>query len=177
MKLLLWFAIAGFSAWAVSDILEALSGGRTPTVYYLTSVYHALAAVGVWGIHRAQSETGLNLSTIATVMQSVGLAIVVLLPLQLMRSGMEPSEFAIQNPHFIAGGLLNVLGMVALGAAIWRCGVFPRWTGVAIPIGAVLFITLGVANAGLIANIANVLLAAIFVYLAVLGLGARHASA
>ncbi|MEE4316213.1 MAG: hypothetical protein V2I74_04455, partial [Erythrobacter sp.] len=91
-------------------------------------------------------------------------------------SGMEPNEFAAQNPHFIAGGLLNVLGMIVLGVAIWRCGVFPRWTGIAIPVGAVLFITLGVADAGLIANIANVLLAATFVYLAVLGLGGRRAS-
>lgn len=177
MKIFLWFAIAGFAAWAISDILEALVGGRTPMVYYLTSAYHALAAIGVWGIHRAQSDNGFNLSTIAAVMQSIGLAVVILLPLELMQSGMEPGEFAIQNPHFLAGGFLNVCGMIALGVAIWRCGVFPRWTAVAIPIGAVLFITLGVANAGLIANISNVLLAVTFIYIALLGLGGRRPSA
>lgn len=173
MKTLLWFAIVGFGIWAVSDILEAIEGARTPAVYYLTSAYHALAAIGVWGIHRVQSKTGLNLSSIATAMQSLGLAIVILLPIQMLQSGMEPAAFASQNPHFVAGGLLNVLGMIALGAAIWRCAVFPRWTAVAIPVGAVLFIVLGVSDAGLIANIANVALAATFVYLAVLGLRRR----
>lgn len=177
MKVLLWFAIAGFGTWAVSDILEAIAGERTPAVYYLTAAYHALAAIGVWGIHRVQSGTGLNLSTMATAMQSLGLAIVIVLPIQIMRSGMEPGEYASQNPHFVAGGLLNVLGMIVLGLAIWRCAVFPRWTAVAIPVGAVLFLALGVTDAGLIANIANVSLAATFVYLAALGLGRARAGA
>lgn len=176
MKILLWFAIAGFGVWAVSDILEAIEGARTPTVYYLTAIYHALAAIGVWGIHRVQSDTGWNLSTFATAMQSLGLAIVIVLPIQILHSGMEPAEFALQNPHFVAGGLLNVLGMIVLGIAIWRCAVFPRWTAVAIPVGAVLFITMGVADAGLLANIANVCLAAVFVYLAFFGLRLGHSA-
>ena len=176
LKILLWFAIAGFGVWALSDILEAVEGARTPTVYYLTAIYHALAAIGVWGIHRVHSDNGWNLSTLATVMQSLGLAIVIVLPIQILHSGMEPGEFASQNPHFVAGGLLNVLGMIVLGVAIWRCAVFPRWTAFAIPIGAVLFITLGVADAGFVANIANVCLAAVFVYLAIFGLRHRQSA-
>lgn len=173
MRILLWFAVAGFAAWAVSDILEAIEGQRTPAVYYLTSAYHALAAIGVWGIHRVQSGNGWNISTIATVMQSVGLASVIALPLQMMASGLEPEAFVAEHPYFLVGGLLNVLGMIVLGVAIWRCGVFPRWTAAAIPLGAVAFITLGLANAGLIANVANVLLAATFVYLAGSALSGR----
>lgn len=173
MRILLWFAIAGFGVWAASDIIEAVEGERTPAVYYLTSVYHALAAVGVWGIHRAQSDNGWNLSTLAAAMQSIGLAWVILLPLQMMSSGMEPRAFVAEHPYFVIGGILNVLGMIVFGAAIWRCGVYPRWTALVIPAGAVAFITLGLSDAGLIANLANVLLAATFVFLAGLALSGR----
>ena len=43
MKYLLHAAILGFSFWIGSELLEIIQGGYSPTVYYLTAVYHLLA--------------------------------------------------------------------------------------------------------------------------------------
>jgi hypothetical protein len=64
------------------------------------------------------------------------------------------------------GVLLLVIGVVALGIAIARSGVLPRWAGIGMAVGIVLFGIIGVILADFVQSIGAALLVVSMVWLA-----------
>ncbi|MCO6509878.1 MAG: hypothetical protein J5I65_03725 [Aridibacter famidurans] len=174
MKILLSAAILGFLCWAISEVLEIVQRGYSPSVYYLTAAYHVLAGIGVWGIYKAQTA-GKNLfNLVATAIASIAYLSFSAFPLQVMWSGLSMAEFVAANPIYKLAGLVWFTGMILFSISVIRTGYFPGWAGVVMVIGTVVFTLTPIFSwPMLIVNITNIIFAATVVYIGFLGLQAR----
>ena len=85
MKYLLYAGILGFSFWMVSEIIEIVNG-YNPTVYYLTSGYHFLAGIGIWGLFKVQPNDKNTLGKIGAVITLVAYLSLTYFPITVMNS-------------------------------------------------------------------------------------------
>ena len=170
MNYFIYIAILGFTFWIVSEILEILEGGHNSTVYYLTSAYHILAGIGIWGLHTLQSPIALNLSFIGTICISITYFALAYFPLQVMRSKVSVSEFLQAHPIYKVPGMISLLGFILFGIAVIRIGFFPVWTGVIIILGTIIFAVAMVKQKHLIVNTTNIFIAANIIYMCIFGL-------
>ena len=173
MKYLLYAAILGFACWMVSDMIEIVRGGYGPAVYYLTVAYHVLAGLGVWGVYKAQTPDKNVFNLVSTALASVTYLAFTLFPLQMMRSGLSIAEFMEAYPLYKLLGLVWFIGVLLFSITVIRSAFFPRWAGVVMGIGFVIF-TIGrpLAVPMILININTIILSAVVIYLGVLGLKA-----
>ncbi|QQS40904.1 MAG: hypothetical protein IPM63_16285 [Acidobacteriota bacterium] len=173
MKILLFAAILGYGCWLVSEVFEIVQRGYSPEVYYLTAAYHVLAGIGVWGIYKAQTA-GKNLFNLAaTAIASIAYLSFAIFPLQVMWSGLSMAEFVAANPAYKLAGLVWFVGMILFSVSVTRTGYFPRWTGVIMVIGTVVFTATPIFGwPMLLVNFTNIFFAGTVVYTGFLGLRA-----
>lgn len=176
MKYLLSAAIMGFGCWAVSEVLEIVQGGYSPAVYYLTAAYHVLAGLGVWGIYKAQTPDKNLFNLAATAIVSIAYLSFAIFPLQVMWSGLSMGEFVTANPVYKLAGLVWFVGMMLFSVSVIRTGYFPKWAGVIMVFGTVVFTATPMFGwPMLLVNVTNIIFAVTVIYISFLGLQAGAA--
>jgi hypothetical protein len=171
MNYLLYAAMLGFACWMLSEVLEIVQNGYSPAVYYLTSAYHFLAGLGVWGLFKAQTPDKNVFNRVSTAMASVAYLGLTLFPIQVMRSGLSMTDFVEGNPVFKLGALLWLTGMLLFSVSVIRTGYFPRWAGVIMMIGTVSFAATPMLGwPQLLVNVTNIIFAATVIYISFIGL-------
>ncbi len=169
MKYLLYIAIAAFTLWMVSEIIEIWKGYNA-AVYYLTSAYHILAGVGIWGLHLCQSKNKNLPSLLGTFLISITYFALAYFPVQVLNSGLTVSEFIELNPIYKIPGLLSLSGFIIFGIAVLRRNYFPLWTGI-ILISGTIFYTIAMTlklQAGI--NVVNIIISLTIIYMCFFGL-------
>lgn len=173
MKFFLFAVILGFGCWIVSEVFEIVQGGYSPEVYYLTAAYHVLAGIGVWGIYKVQTPRKNLINLTATAIASIGYLFFAIFPLQVMRSGLSMAEFVAANPIYKLAGLVWFAGMMLFSISVIRTGYFPRWAGVIMVFGTVVFTATPIFGwPMLIVNFTNIIFAGTVMRLGFLGLRA-----
>lgn len=138
MKWLLYIASLGFFCWFISEVLE-LTSINTPVVYYLTSVYHLFAGIGIWGLHKVQNKPHFKIGLIGTALSSATYIGLIYFPIEVMYSGLEFSEFIDLHPVYKIPGIIWFVGMLLFGISILRGQFYPTWSGVVFILGTILF--------------------------------------
>lgn len=158
MRYLLYAALAAAGFWIISELLEIVTGGYSPLIYWLTAAFHFLIAIGIWGVHAGQSNDKNRLSLTAAAITSAGYFIMVYPPIAVSRSaGMTVAQFADANPVFAIAGLCAILGNMLFGIAVLRRKLYPVWTGVALVIcPPILAVVLRNDGSMIVANVANI---------------------
>ena len=165
MRYFLYIAAIGYLSWIASEVAELLAQGYTPIVFILTAVYHLLVGIGIWGLHAAQMPRAGKLSAAGVALISLSFLVLVYFPIGAMQAGLTPPEFANVNPFFQLVGLINILGFILFGVAIYRAGVFPKWVGPVIASGNILFAVLLASGGGKPLNIVSIGLAIIMLWM------------
>lgn len=176
MRTFLYIATLGYVAWIGSEIAELLAQGYTPTVFFLTAIYHLLAGLGIWGLYHAQAQYAGKLGLVAASLISLSFLVLVYFPLGAMQAGLTPPEYASTRPFFQLFGFMNILGFILFGIAIYRARVFPRWTGPVLAIGKILFATLLAAGGGPVLNAVSIGLALVVLWMITLALRQENAA-
>lgn len=138
MKYLLYAGILGFSFWMISEIIEMVDG-YNPTVYYLTSGYHFLAGMGIWGLHKTQSNHKNTWSKMGAAMALMAYLGLTFFPIQVMNSGMNFSGFLEAHPLYKIPGGFWFLGMLIFGVSVLKTRYFPTWTPIVFILGTIIF--------------------------------------
>lgn len=171
MKYLLYTAMLGFACWMVSEVLEIVQNGYSPAVYYLTTAYHFLAGLGVWGLYKAQTQGKNVFNLVSAAMASLAYLALTLFPIQVMRSGLTMADFVEANPVYKLGAFVWLIGMLLFSASLIRTGFFPKWAGVIVMIGTVIFAATPLLGwPQLLVNVTNLIFAAAVIYISVIGL-------
>lgn len=165
MRIFLYIATLGYVAWIGSEIAELLAQGYTPTVFLLTAIYHLLAGLGIWGLHRAQAQSAGKLSLVGATLISLSFLALIYFPLGAMQAGLTPPEYASTRPLFQLVGLMNIFGFILFGIAIYRARIFPRWTGPMLAIGNLLFAALLASGGGPVRNAVSIGLALVVLWM------------
>jgi len=168
-KYLLFAAILGYLCWMVSEVVEIIHGGFNSTVYFLTAAFHLFSGIGIWGLHFVQNQSKRTLSIIGTVMISLSYLSLVLLPIQIMHSGLSGTDFVEANPMYMIPGVINVFGLILFGIAVIRAKCFPAWTGAIMILGSIIFFVAMTNGFQIIANINNITLSMTLIYMCFLG--------
>lgn len=175
MKALLYAVLLGFASWMLSEVLEIVQGGYSPAVYYLTAVYHVFAGIGLWGLYKAQTPSKNAFNRVSTALASLAYLALTLFPLQVMQSGLSISDFVLAHPVYKLIGLVWFIGMLLFSVSVIRSGVFPRWAGVVMVIGTVVFTATPLLGwPTLLVNVTNIIFAATVLYISTLGLKAAN---
>jgi len=170
MIYLIYIAILGFTVWIVSEIMEIIKGRHDSTVYYMTSAYHILAGVGIWGLHLLQSNSANKLSLIGTLFISITYFALAYFPIQVMNSRVSVSEFIETHPIYKVFGIASLIGFIIFGIAIIRIGHFPAWTGVLIILGTIIYALAMAKKIQIVVNINNIIISATIFYMCIFGL-------
>jgi hypothetical protein len=170
MKYLLYAGILGFSFWMISEIIEVIDG-YIPTVYYLTSGYHLLAGIGIWGLHKAQAHNENTLSKIGAALALIAYMGLTFFPIQVMNSGMNFSDFLEANPLYKIPGVFWFLGMILLGISLLKTKYFPSWTSIAFILGTIIFTATPLLGwPTILANCTNIAFSLTVIYMCIYGL-------
>jgi hypothetical protein len=170
MKYLLYAGILGFSFWMISEVMEIVNG-YSPTVYYLTSGYHLLAGIGIWGLYKVQVDNKIKLSKIGAVITLIAYISLTFFPIQVLNSGLSFPEFLEANPLYKIPGGFWFLGMILFGISLIRTKYFPLWTAIIFIIGTIIFTAtplLGLPT--ILVNCTNIVFSLAVIYMCVLGL-------
>lgn len=125
-------ALAGCATMVLSEIVERLSGGFTPTSYAVTIAGFLGLGWAALVAHRGQRPPDGALGLVGAVLFAAGC---LLESLGDVVGFGAPTEEALQARTGLLipiGGVLLVLGGLALGVAIVRARRYPRWTGVVV---------------------------------------------
>ncbi len=125
-------AVAGCVAMVLSEIVERISGGFTPISYTVTVGGFLGLAVAAVAAHVGQRPPDGALGLAGAVAFAAGASVQALA--DIVGFGL-PDEAALQaatGPLVPIGGVLLVVGGLALGVAILRARRYPAWTGVLI---------------------------------------------
>jgi len=123
-------AAAGGALWIVSEAVEIAGGGISSPSMALLIAGCLLLAAGVPALHRAQAHRAGALSLAGAAMLSVATALEALTDTIGWGADNVEDIQAETGPLIPVFGVLLVLGGIALGTAILRAGVLPRWTGI-----------------------------------------------
>lgn len=170
MKFFIFTAIIGFTCWIGSEVLEIIFQGYNSTVYYLTTSYHILAGIGIWGLHYLQFQPENRLSYISTLLISITYFALAYFPIQVMNSGISVSEFLELHPVYKIPGLISLVGFILFGLSILKAGYFPKWAGVIIILGTLIYAIAMVLKLQIVVNINNCILSLSIIYLCIFGL-------
>ncbi len=172
MKYLLYAGILGFSFWICSEVIEIYLGGYNSAVYYLTTLYHAFAGFGVWGLHKTQSDEKTNyLSLVGAAIVFIAYIGIAYFPIQVMNSGLTFAEFLDVIPAYKIPGALWFFGMIAFGISILKTRHFPAWTGVVFLLGTIMFTATPLLKwPVIVVNFTNIIFAATVIYLCIISL-------
>jgi len=166
IKLFLYAAIFGFTCWMISEVFEIVHGGYSPTVYYLTSVYHFFAGVGIWGLYKRQTLNKNTFNTVSTAITSIAYIGLTLFPVDVMNSGLSIIDFVNSNPIYKVGGFIWFIGMIMFSISVIRTTFFPKWTGIVMLIGTIIFMVTPLLGwPVLLVNINNIIFAATVIYI------------
>ena len=170
MKYLLYAGILGFSFWMVSEIIEIVNG-YNPTVYYLTSGYHFLAGIGIWGLFKVQPNDKNRLGKIGAVITLIAYLSLTYFPIIVMNSGLNLSEFIDANPIYKIFGGFWFLGMILFGISLTKTKCFPLWTAIVFIIGTIIFTATPLLGwPTVLANCTNIIFSLTVIYMCVFGL-------
>ncbi len=166
MKYLIYSAILGFGLWMGSEIIEIIQGGYSPVVYYLTAGYHFFAGLGIWGLYKKQTPVKNTFNTISASIASISYLVLTLFPVQVMNSGLSMADFLEQHPLYKLGGGIWLGGMLLFSISVIKTSYFPRWSGLMILLGTLIF-TIGplLTWPMILININNILFAATVMYM------------
>jgi len=170
MNYLIYIAILAFIIWIVSEIIEIKESGHNSTVYCLTSAYHILAGLGIWGLHLRQSRSVNDLSFIGTVLISLTYLALAYFPIQVMRSEGSVSEFIKAHPIYKIPGFISLIGFIVFGIAVIKIGFFPAWTGIVIILASIIYPIAMLRKNHLVVNINNIIIAINIIYMSFFGL-------
>lgn len=175
MRILNYAAILGAGLWIITEFMEIASPtGSTSLSLWLTSLWHPILALGIWGLHRNQSRSSNLLSMIGAVcliISFLGFA-----PASIMMANSDITtfpEFLEENPVFRFAGLFSLVGYILFGISLIRTRFYPRWVGFAL-IAAIL---LGLAQTfghlpEIVQHVTFVAISLVFMVMALFGL--RH---
>jgi hypothetical protein len=170
MKYLLYAGILGFSFWMISEVIEIVNG-YNPTVYYLTSGYHFLAGIGIWGLYKVQPNSKNSLGKIGAVITLIAYLGLTYFPIAVMNSGLNFSEFLEANPLYKIPGGFWFSGMILFGISLIRTKHFPLWTAIVFIIGTIIFTATPMLGWPIIlVNCTNIVLSLTVIYMSILGL-------
>jgi hypothetical protein len=138
MKWLLYITILGFIIWIITEIIE-FTISYIPSDYYLTSAFHILGGIGIWGLHLAQYKKKNIISLIGTAIISISFFSIVYFPIQVMHSGLTfPEVYLRHHPIYTIPLLGFAVGFIILGIAALKTRYFPLWTGWIVILGALI---------------------------------------
>ena len=125
--------------WLVSEIMELIAGGFGTVQLGLTFAAFVLLPIGIIGVHAFQSDRGGILSLAGTL--CFGISFIIFSGFTLL----EMNALGAERPGVVAaiyqvGIILNLVGCVALGVAVVRSGVLPRWAGGVLVISVVIYL-------------------------------------
>src|SRR5918994_2398037 len=130
-----------FSAlYFVSDLVELAQGGFSTGQLALTLPAEAAIPFFVFGLHAVQRPRIGTLGLVGTVVYAYSFVFftgTVVFALVNRTSSWDALVDQV-GPWTTIHGLLMVLAGLALGLAVARAGVLPRWTGAALMVGVVL---------------------------------------
>jgi len=171
LKYLLIIAIAGFSCWLLSEVLEIVQGGYSTSVYYLTSAYHLLAGIGIWGLCLLQPRENYKWLAVGAALASVFYILLTPFPLQLLSSGLNAREFVDANPIYKLVALGWFSGMIIFSVSTLKTGYFPRWASLIMVVGTIVFTVSPILEwPSLLVNANNIIFAGAVLYNCVFGL-------
>lgn len=170
MNYLIYIAILGFTLWIISEIIEIIEESHNSTVYHMTSAYHILAGIGIWGLHLLQSHLIINLSLIGTVFISITYFFLAYFPIQVMNTKVSISEYIKIHPMYRVPGFISLIGFILFGISIIRIGFFPSWAGIIIILGTIIFPLAMAKKNQIIVNINNIIISATLIYMCIYGL-------
>lgn len=133
-------AILGFGFWMVSEIIEMIQG-YNPAVYYMTSLYHFFAGFGIWGLYQKQTQTPNTFNRVSALIASITYLALTFSPIQVMNSGLSIADFMQQNPGYKLLGGIWFVGMFLFGVSVIKTGYFPKWSGLVMLLGVLVFTT------------------------------------
>ena len=170
MKYLLHAGILGFSFWMVSEVIEIVTGYNS-AVYYLTSGYHFLAGIGIWGLYKVQPNNKNTLGKIGAVITLITYLGLTYFPIAVMNSGFNFSEFLEANPGYKIPGGFWFLGMILFGISLIRTTYFPLWTAIVFIIGTIIFTATPLLGwPTILVNCTNIVFALTVIYMCIFGL-------
>lgn len=176
MKALLLSALLGFSCWLISDLIELVSGEYGAAVVYLTSLFHLLVGIGIWGLYSAIVSGRQRLLLISTAMVSVGHLGLAALPLQVHWSGQSLMLILGAHPIYIALLVMWSVGMLSFCVSVIQADHQPTWIGWLMLIGYSMVIVGRPLNmAKPVVNLATIVLSVALILLCVLNLRPSHA--
>jgi hypothetical protein len=168
MKYLIYSAILGFGLWMGSEIIEIIQGGYSPEVYYLTAGYHFFAGLGVWGLYKKQTRGKNTFNTISALIASVSYLVLTFFPIQVMNSGLSMSAFLEQNPLYKLGGGVWFIGMLLFGISVVKTSHFPKWSGIMILLGTVIFTATNMFGwPSIVVNVSNIVFSISVIYISI----------
>ncbi|MEM7532882.1 MAG: hypothetical protein AAF639_11945 [Chloroflexota bacterium] len=122
--------IVGAILWLMSEVVERSNGGISNLSMGMLVVALFLLAVGVWGVHAVQRMQTGWLGLVGAIGISIGSFLLGIV--DIMGFGLTTIAEVIANAgivYFIAVFAV-VIGSIAFGIAVFRAGVFARWTGI-----------------------------------------------
>ena len=141
MKYLIYSAILGFGFWMGSEILEIIQGGYSPAVYYMTAIYHFFAGFGIWGLYKKQTPTQNTFNKVSAAIASISYIALTFFPIEVMNSGLSMAAFMQMNPGYKLLGGIWFVGMFLFGVSVIKTGYFPKWSGLVMLLGILIFAT------------------------------------
>jgi hypothetical protein len=168
MKYLIYSAILGFGLWMGSEILEIIQGGYSPVVYYLTSGYHFFAGFGIWGLYKKQTQVKNTFNTVSALIASIAYLALTFFPIQVMNSGLTMAGFLELHPMYKLAGGIWFLGMLLFGISVLRTAYFPRWSGIIVLAGTVIFTAVPILGWPMIVvNVSNIVFSFSVIYISI----------
>ena len=139
-RLVGWTALGASVLYILSDLVELLGRGFSSAQLYATYVAFVAVPFFVLGLHALQGPRAGWLSLSGAVSYGVAFIFYAATAVHALVAG--TSDYAalvgaLGTLYTVHGGLL-VVGGVLFGVAAVRAGVWPRWTGVGLIIGALL---------------------------------------
>jgi hypothetical protein len=142
-----WLAVVGSVLYFLSDVIESVDGGFSTGQLWLTLVAEAVIPIFVIGLALAQQPRLGRLGMVGAIAYAYAYVYFTGTVVYALVDG--TADFDELNDELgwwmTAHGAVMLLGGLALGFAVARAGVLPRWTGVALMLGVVL-VTLGLPD-------------------------------
>lgn len=115
----------------ISQAMEIFNGPTPPGIAINMAAF-AFFGIGIWGLHRQQTQGEKSaLSLIGTVFLSIGAIAFVVLSVQILQAlhAGQPLDFVTSPAYMVAGACVG-LGTILFGLSIVRINHFPRWAGI-----------------------------------------------
>ena len=163
----------------VAAILLVIGGmsslnGRTVVGQWFTIAGFVVLVFAMMALYGAQVERSGVLGVVGFVLTVLGATLIPIFQFAVLArvSGVDPDSAVVQffnaTPLGLIGPISFILGLIVFSIATFRARVLPRWAGVLLGVGAVVFLS-GGAESGLFLILGSVGLVAIALGLAWMG--------